>query len=160
MLCFRICTPSLFSPLWCNFQNITYTEPLTSELIPPLYKCVVIHTGLSKNSCDHTCVLFLAVLAQPEVANARAKNTMNAQRAATTATTILLPRGEPSTISGIPILHLFCSCQSDYSDEIKRESFASLHFLISTTALGGNSIGFFDLKMAPILAQKLAQTAI
>ena len=37
MLYFEICTPSLFSLLWCKFQNKTGTEPLTHGLTPPLY---------------------------------------------------------------------------------------------------------------------------
>ena len=32
-----VCTPSLFSPLWCNLQNKMHTEPLTSKIIPSLY---------------------------------------------------------------------------------------------------------------------------
>ena len=34
---FKICIPSLFSPLTQKFQNITRTEPLTLEITSPLF---------------------------------------------------------------------------------------------------------------------------
>ena len=40
------------SPLWCNFQSKTGTEPLTSSFPGPLYKMVVLERGVYIGGLD------------------------------------------------------------------------------------------------------------